>query len=91
MKLLERLQKVIAHAGVCSRRKAEQLIVTGQVTVNGKSVTELGVKVDPLTDIIRINGEELFIDKERVVLSFNKPAKVITTMNDPQNRSKVID
>ncbi len=89
--MLERLQKVIAHAGVCSRRKAEQLILAGQVTVNGELVGELGVKVDPLTDIIRINGEELFIDKERVVLIFNKPAKVITTMDDPQKRSKVID
>lgn len=89
--MLERLQKVIAHAGVCSRRKAEQMILSGQITVNAKLVTELGVKVNPLTDTIRINGEELFIDQDRVVLIFNKPAKVITTMSDPQKRSKVID
>lgn len=91
MKNLERLQKVIAQAGVCSRRMAEQLIQAGKVTVNGKVVQELGVKVDPSKDRIRVNGEEIYIDDERVVIVFNKPSRVITTMSDPQNRVKVID
>ncbi len=88
---MERLQKVIAQAGVCSRRRAEQLIEAGKVTVNGKVVNELGVKVDATKDKIRVNGEEIYIDDERVVILFYKPSRVITTMDDPQKRSKVID
>lgn len=91
MRSLERLQKVIAHAGVCSRRKAEQLIESGKVTVNGKIVQKLGVKVNSAKDRIRVNGEEIYIDDERVVIIFNKPQRVITTLNDPQNRKTVID
>ncbi len=88
---MERLQKIISHAGVTSRRKAEQLILEGKVTVNGEVIKELGVKSDPVKDDIRINGEQLFIDKERIVILFNKPTKVITSMSDPQGRRKVID
>ena len=88
---MERLQKIISQAGITSRRKAEQLILEGKVTVNGEIVKELGVKSDPVKDDIRINGEQIFIDKERIVIIFNKPTKVITSMNDPQNRKKVID
>ncbi|MGD9678075.1 MAG: pseudouridine synthase [Vulcanibacillus sp.] len=88
---MERLQKIISQAGITSRRKAEQLILEGKVTVNGEIVKELGVKSDPGKDDIRINGEQIFIDKERIVIIFNKPTKVITSMNDPQNRKKVID
>ena len=91
MSSLERLQKIIAHAGVSSRRKAEQLILEGKVTVNGEVVKELGIKCDPSIDDIRVNGEQLYIDKERITILFNKPVKVITTMSDPQQRKKVID
>lgn len=88
---IERLQKIISQAGITSRRKAEQLILEGKVTVNGEIIKELGVKSDPEKDDIRINGKQIFLDKERIVILFNKPAKVITSMNDPQNRKKVID
>lgn len=88
---LERLQKIISHAGITSRRKAEQLILEGKVTVNGEVIKELGVKCDPNKDDIRVNGEQIFIDDERIVILFNKPAKVITSMSDPHNRKKVVD
>ncbi len=91
LKNLERLQKVIAQAGISSRRKAEKLIQEGRVTVNGEIVQELGTKVNPSKDIIHVDGEEIYIDAERVVIIFNKPPRVITTMKDPQNRKKVID
>lgn len=88
---MERLQKIISHAGIASRRKAEQLILEGKVTVNGEVIKELGVRSNPEKDDIRINGEQLFVDKERIVILFNKPTKVITSMSDPQQRKKVID
>ncbi|OEF97253.1 pseudouridine synthase [Vulcanibacillus modesticaldus] len=88
---MERLQKVIAHAGIASRRKAEQLITDGKVSVNGKIIRELGTKVDPNKDDIRVNGEQIFIDDEKIVILFNKPERVITSMDDPHGRRKVID
>ncbi len=91
MTVLERLQKIISQAGITSRRKAEQLILEGKVTVNGEVIKELGVKSDPDKDDIRVNGEQLFIDKERIIILFNKPNKVITSMSDPYKRKKVID
>jgi len=88
---LERLQKVIAHAGIASRRKAEELILSGNVQVNGKVVTELGIKVDPAKDIIRVNGKEVAIEEKKITILLNKPTKVITSMTDPQGRTTVID
>lgn len=88
---MERLQKVIAQAGIASRRKAEELIVNGNVTVNGKTVKELGVKVNAAEDDIRVNGQQIYIDEDKVTIIFNKPAKVITSMQDPEGRAKVID
>ncbi|TCS84100.1 pseudouridine synthase [Tepidibacillus fermentans] len=88
---MQRLQKVISEAGIASRRKAEQLIIDGQVMVNGKTVTELGFKVDPLHDQILVNGKEIKIKTKKVVVLLNKPKKVITSMKDPQGRKTVID
>lgn len=88
---LERLQKVIAKAGIASRRKAEQLITSGQVLVNGKVITELGTKVNLDEDEIKVNGKLLKIPEEKIVLLFYKPKKVITSMKDPKGRETVMD
>lgn len=86
---MERLQKVIAHAGVASRRKAEELIKQGKVTVNGEIITELGVKVSP-KDHIEVNG--IKIERETpVYFLLYKPRGVITTVNDEKNRKTVLD
>jgi len=88
---LERLQKVIANAGIASRRKAEEMIINGAVSVNGKVINELGFKVEPNVDEISINGKRVNLVEEKLVVLFNKPNKVITTMEDPEGRKKVID
>lgn len=88
---MERLQKVIAQAGITSRRKAEELILAGKVTVNGQIVRELGIKVNPEHDEIKVNNNKINIDEEKIVVLFNKPINVVTTMDDPQGRKKVID
>lgn len=86
---MERLQKRIAQAGVASRRKAEELIISGKVKVNGKIITELGTKVDN-HDEIEVDGKIITIeDKEYYLL--NKPRGVITTTDDDKNRKTVID
>jgi 23S rRNA pseudouridine2605 synthase len=89
----ERLQKIIAAAGVASRRKAEQLITSGCVQVNGTVVTELGTKADPETDHIRVNGKLLRAPAEHrhVYLLLNKPKGYVTTMSDPENRPTVMN
>lgn len=86
----ERLQKVIADAGVTSRRKAEQLIVNGRVRLNGELVTRLGTKVDPDADHIEVDGRLIEIEKKRTYL-FYKPRQVITSVSDPQGRKVVTD
>jgi 23S rRNA pseudouridine2605 synthase len=89
---LERLQKIIAAAGVASRRKAEELITSGHVQVNGTTITELGSKADPETDHIRVNGKLLQREQQRhVYLLLNKPKGYVTTMNDPEKRPTVMD
>jgi 23S rRNA pseudouridine2605 synthase len=88
--VIERLQKVLAHAGVASRRHSEELIKAGKVKVNGKVVTELGVKVDPARDRIEVNGALVQQEQKRVFL-FYKPLRVITSMFDPQGRRVVAD
>jgi 23S rRNA pseudouridine2605 synthase len=88
----ERLQKIIAAAGVASRRKAEQLISSGRVKVNGTTVTELGSKADPETDHIRVNGKLLQPREQRhAYFLLNKPKGYVTTMSDPQKRPTVMD
>jgi len=88
---LERLQKIIAAAGVASRRKAEQLITSGHVQVNGQVVTELGSKADPETDHIRVNGKLLQGAQRHVYLLLNKPKGYVTTMSDPEHRPTVME
>jgi 23S rRNA pseudouridine2605 synthase len=87
---VERLQKVLANAGVASRRKCEELITAGKVTVNGEVVTELGVKADPTVDVITVSGRAIKKEKKLYVM-FNKPKGVITSVSDPQGRSVVTD
>lgn len=87
---MERLQKIMAQAGVASRRKCEELILSGVVAVNGETVNTLGVKVDPTTDTITVNGKPLLGEK-KVYLVMNKPKGVITSASDPQGRKIVSD
>jgi 23S rRNA pseudouridine2605 synthase len=86
---LIRLNRYIANAGICSRRKADDLISAGVVAVNGKVVNELGYKIDPMKDEIRYNGELLKREKMVYVL-LNKPKDYITTTDDPQERRTVM-
>ena len=82
----ERLQKIIARAGIASRRHAEDLIQSGLVTVNGRTVTELGSKADESTDHIKVSGKLLRPEHDRVYLVLNKPPEVVSTMSDPEGR-----
>lgn len=88
---VERLQKIIAAAGVASRRKAEELITSGQVQVNGTTITELGSKADSETDHIRVNGKLLKGEQRHVYLLMNKPKGYVTTVKDPEDRPTVMD
>ncbi len=88
---MERLQKVIAQAGVCSRRKAEELIVAGRVTVNGETVTQLGTKVDAERDHVKVDGRRIRTKQERRYLLLNKPGGYICTVSDPEGRPKIMD
>ncbi len=88
----ERLNKILARAGLASRRGADTLIESGRVTVNGKIVTKLGTKVDPSSDDIRFDGEHLRLNQgQSHYIAFYKPPHVITTLSDPFNRAKVMD
>ncbi len=87
----ERLQKIIAAAGVASRRKAEELISAGRVVVNGKVVTVIGSKADPENDHIRVDGKLLHGSQRHVYLLLNKPKGFVTTMSDPERRPTVMD
>jgi len=82
----ERLQKIIARAGIASRRHAEQLILSGQVRVNGRVVTELGTKADPARDRIEAAGRVVKEAERRMYLVLNKPPEVVSTMADPEGR-----
>lgn len=90
----ERLQKLIAAAGVASRRKAEELILDGRVTINGQVVKELGTKADPAEDHIKVNGKLINLKlahQEKVYLLLYKPMGYLTSKSDPQGRQLVID
>jgi 23S rRNA pseudouridine2605 synthase len=82
----ERLQKIIARAGIASRRHAEQLIVSGQVRVNGEVITELGTKADAATDRIEAAGKTIKAPERHVYIVLNKPPEVVATMADPEGR-----
>jgi 23S rRNA pseudouridine2605 synthase len=87
----ERLQKIIAAAGVASRRKAELLIQQGRVTLNGKTVTRLGIKANPQRDHIKVDGKLIHNASRKIYILLNKPRQVISTIDDPQKRIKVTD
>lgn len=88
---LERLQKLIARAGVASRRAAEQFILDGEVTVNGQVVRELGSKADPDADHIKVRGKLLLFQSSPVYIMLNKPKGYVTTLSDPQGRPTIVD
>ena len=87
----ERLQKLLAHAGIASRRKAEQFIREGRVTVNGSVVTELGTKADPDRDHVKVDGKHIRPPEKPVYLAMNKPKNFVTTVSDPEGRPTVMD
>lgn len=86
-----RLQKFLAEAGIASRRKCEELISTGKVEVNGKVVTELGIKINPNIDKVTYDGKTVENKEEKVYILLNKPIGYVTTSNDQFNREKVLD
>jgi 23S rRNA pseudouridine2605 synthase len=86
----QRVQKILAQMGLASRRKAEEYITEGRVTVNGKTA-ELGMKADPAKDHIKVDGKLLTRPEPKVYLMFNKPAGVVTSMSDPAGRTTVKD
>ena len=88
---LERLQKIIAHAGFASRREAESMIREGRVTVNGRVVTELGTKADPARDHVKVDGKLITRAETHRYILLYKPKEVMTTVEDPQGRRTVID
>ncbi|MFC5177126.1 pseudouridine synthase [Nocardioides taihuensis] len=88
---LIRLQKLLAQSGVASRRKCEELMLDGQVVVDGEVVTRLGTKVDPRTAVIRVAGKRLPPVSEKVYLVLHKPRGVVSTMSDPQGRRTLAD
>ncbi len=87
----ERLQKIISAAGIASRRKAEDMIRQGRVMVNGRIVTELGSKAVPDRDHIKVDGKLLRGRREKLYILLNKPRQVMSTVSDPQGRTKVTD
>ena len=89
--MLERLQKILSHAGVASRRKAEEIIAEGRVSVNGKTVTELGTRADPDDDVIRVDGKKIRAAPRFVYVLLNKPRNVMSTSSDPQDRPTVME
>jgi 23S rRNA pseudouridine2605 synthase len=86
-----RLQKILADAGIASRRKAEELILEGRVQVNGTVITELGTRADAAKDHIRVDGKLLQGPQEHRYFMVNKPRGYVTTMEDPERRDTVVD
>ena len=89
--MLERLQKVISHAGIASRREAERLITEGRVAVNGSIVTQLGTKVDPTRDRVKVDDRLVKSFPEKVCIVLNKPVRYVSTLKDPQERPVITD
>lgn len=85
-----RLQKFLARAGVASRRGSEDLMTAGRVTVNGRVAVELGTKVDPAADVVEVDGRRVGLADGKAYLVLNKPADVLTTMDDPHGRPTVV-
>jgi 23S rRNA pseudouridine2605 synthase len=87
----ERLQKIISRAGIASRRRAEEMMASGLVTVNGRTVTELGTKADVSRDHIKVAGKLIRAEPERIYLAVNKPAEVVATLSDPEGRRSLYE
>ena len=87
---MERLQKLIARAGICSRREAEKIILSGRVTVDGKIVKELGAKADPSQKIC-VDGKQLTFDAEKIYLLLDKPRGYVSTVKDERGRRTVLE
>ncbi len=88
---LIRLQKLLAQSNVASRRKCEELMLAGEVEVDGEVITRLGTKVDPRTAVIRVSGKRLPPVSDHVYLVLNKPRGVVSTMSDPEGRPTISD
>jgi 23S rRNA pseudouridine2605 synthase len=88
---MQRLQKVLSQAGIASRRAAEKLIAEGRVSVNGETVRVMGVRADPASDDIRVDGRRIRSAERPRYILLNKPRGYVTTRSDPQRRSTVID
>ena len=86
-----RLQKYLASCGVASRRKCEEYILNGFITVNGEKITQLGTKVIPKKDIIKFNGKEVKFEDKNTYILLNKPIGYVTTVKDQFNRDTVLD
>ncbi|MBI4639327.1 MAG: rRNA pseudouridine synthase [Candidatus Tectomicrobia bacterium] len=86
-----RLQKILSQAGIASRRRAEELILAGVVTINGKVVRELGIKADPDHDAIKVNGKLVRRPEPKIYLLLNKPRGYVTTTDDEKERPTVLD
>ncbi|OFW13396.1 MAG: hypothetical protein A3F70_12110 [Acidobacteria bacterium RIFCSPLOWO2_12_FULL_67_14] len=87
----QRLQKILSHAGIASRRAAEKLMAEGRVTVNGTTVREMGTKADPAVDDIRVDGRRIKGAERLRYILLNKPAGYVSTRSDPQRRPTVLD
>lgn len=87
----DRLQKILARAGIASRRKSEEYITGGRVRLNGRLVTELGSRADPATDLIEIEGHGRVEAERTAYILLHKPASVVTSMSDPERRTTVLD
>jgi 23S rRNA pseudouridine2605 synthase len=86
----ERLQKILSQAGIASRRKAEEMILAGRVTVNGAIITELGSKADIEVDHVKVDGSLLHAPRKHVYIALNKPRECVTTVSDPEGRETVM-
>lgn len=91
LRMMVRLQKVIADAGIASRRKAETLITAGRVTVNGRVVRELGTRVDPERDHVKVDGRHLQQTLPHVYLMLHKPKGYVSSLSDPEGRPTIAD
>ncbi len=87
----ERLQKYLANCGVASRRKCEELIISGKVKVNGVIVNEVGIKIDQLKDVIEYNGKEIKKKEDKVYIMLNKPEGYISSVKDEKGRATILD
>ncbi len=88
---LERIQKILAKAGIASRREAERMVTEGRVSVNGKIIGTLGFKADPFRDHIKVDGRRLAPFEPKVMLLLNKPRGYLSTVKDPKGRPTIMD